>query len=75
MIVSTMTQERPPSKLRWYGPKLRGWLACDFGKPIAENPHEPETDDWWDFRDGWFWRNEGNDAVEECATWDDVPSE
>lgn len=70
-----MTQETPPDRLRWpeYGQKLRGWLAADFGKPISANPNDPYTEDWYDFREGWFTRNRGEDAVIPCETWDEVP--
>lgn len=76
-VCTEMTQERPPDRLRWPqgGPILRGWLACDFEKPISDNPHEPYTDDFWEWRDGWFARNDGLDAVIPCDSWSDVPSE
>lgn len=70
-------QEEIPFVLRWreHGPTLRGWLAAEFDKSIGENPHEPESAEWHEWRAGWFARNRGEDAVYQPETWAEVPQD
>lgn len=74
-LIDQVTQEKPSPRLRWPegGPVLRGWLACEFEQPINTNPHEPNSHEWISWREGWFARDVGTDAIIPCEDWDQIP--
>lgn len=59
-----MSDQAAKGRIRWWGPKLRGWVAHQMGQSMAGNPNDPRDDAWNLWREGWFAANRGEEATD-----------